>query len=187
MKGTLLLLFLLYFKCTFGAPTITASPSYIVDKGNLLSNLYLQIENITVSWSGITKPYEFDAIARNLFSIIHISFLVYVPNQLAQNLTYIFVNATSTYSEGYGSMSFSLLNIRDTYQFRYCSIGPTGFVCDVISNNVTCKAEQPMQGHLAPTGDPTEMRLMWVSDASASPAVKYGVKSGDYRWTVTGN
>jgi hypothetical protein len=113
--------------------------------------------------------------------------LVYVPDQLASNLTYIFVNATSTYADGYGTMSFPLINIRHTYQFRYCSIGPTGFVCDIISNDVTCKAEQPMQGHLAPTGDPTEMRLMWVSDANAAPAVKYGVTSGNYINTVTGN
>jgi len=79
-----------------------------------------------------------------------------------------------TYGNGYGQVSFNLLNMRTDYQFRYFGNGWNEYA---MSNVITVCPEVPAQGHLSLTGDPIEMRVMWVSNQAppAVPIVVWGV------------
>ncbi|DBA00425.1 TPA: hypothetical protein N0F65_012956 [Lagenidium giganteum] len=68
-------------------------------------------------------------------------------------------------------------NMRCSWQFRYfvpmdgtaySSIGSSDFV------TMQRGATEPLQVHLAPTNDPTHMRVMWISDFTPGHAVWYG-------------
>jgi hypothetical protein len=146
---------------------LEASPTLIVER-----------EIVTVKWSGAWSPNYTDFIA------------AFSPPSALDNETTIAmqqVNVSSSWASGMGMLEFPMLNMRLPYQFRYCRVFNKTVYCNGSSNIVEVKGEQPLQGHLALTGNPSEMRVMWVSNTTEGPTVQYGLESGNYLWSQSAN
>ena len=113
-------------------------------------------QNVTVTWRGVPRPTANDIIA------------LYCPENAKDNdyIDYIRVLDSPSYKEGYGERLVQLFNLRTNCQFRYFT-NSTGDHQELTatSNTVMFEGgpEMPLQIHLALTGDPTKMRVMWVS------------------------
>ena len=114
-------------------------------------------EEVKVTWSGITSPNATDVV------------VLYCPPDAKPDhyLDFINVSSITTYSKGYGEFEVRLWNVRKDCQFRYYRMGNDTMLA-AESNVVTFEggADIPLQGHLALTGNPAEMRVMWVSGTS---------------------
>ena len=111
---------------------------------------------VSIQWNGVQNATALDLI------------VLYCPENAGDNeyLDYFNVDVSSTYKQGNGEFSVQLTNLRTNCEmryFRYISKDVQEFVTK--SNIVMFEGgpEQPLQIHLALTGDPTEMRVMWVS------------------------
>lgn len=138
------------------AASLRVSPSSEISNG----------EEVTVSWSGVTSPSSKDVV------------VLYCPPEAEPDhyLDYVNVSSVETYSKGYGEFDVLLWNLRKECQFRYYRSG--NYTTLAAESNIVSfegGAEIPLQGHLSLTGDPTEMRVMWVSGTMESPVVQYGV------------
>ena len=109
-----------------------------------------------VTWKGVQNPHAKDFIA------------LYCPETSKDNdyLDFFNVDESKTYSHGYGEYSVELYNVRTNCEMRYfrnISKDHQEFVTK--SNIITFEGgpDLPLQIHLALTGDPTQMRVMWVS------------------------
>ena len=133
---------------------LTASPSTI-DSG----------DNVTVAWSGVPNPTDEDWIG-----------VYFVNTNETSYLDYQWASAAPSYMTGSGSVVFQLLNIRQDYIFRYFQQDDS-YILAATSNVVSFNnPNEPTQGHIAVTGDATEMRVMWVTNSSAeTPVVEFGV------------
>lgn len=120
--------------------TLTVSPS-LVENGAA----------VNVSWSGITQPSNKDFIA------------FYCPenDQPDHYLDYFYVTDSANAS-GYGWREVNVYNMRSKCEFRYYQ---QSYVHVATSNLLQFKGGiyVPLQGHIALTGDPSQMRVMWVS------------------------
>jgi hypothetical protein len=117
------------------------------------------------------------------------------PTQKAP-VKFQYANRSQTHmSEGRGSLQFRLVNIRQPLIFGLFRGGLdtseetvmfwNGSITLAVSEVVRFRNwNEPLQAHLALTGDPTEMIVCWVTNNSKSPEVKLGTKSGDYKDTV---
>ena len=125
------------------APTavLKVSPDFVEDGGV-----------VNVSWSGIPRPNKSDVIA------------IYCPSDDQANhyLDVFNVNEASTYSSGFGWHEVTVYNLRTICEFRYYQ---KKSILLATSNLLEFKGGiyAPSQGHIALTGEPTEMRVMWVS------------------------
>ncbi|XP_068710159.1 uncharacterized protein [Montipora foliosa] len=118
---------------------------------------------VNVSWGGIPKPDSHDFIA------------FYCPkNSLPSDyLDYFYVSESSTYASGCGWQLVQVYNLRTSCEFRYYQ---ESYIHVATSNELKFKGGiyAPLQGHIALTGDPTQMRVMWVSGTDDGPVVHYG-------------
>jgi len=129
------------------APSLVASPVSVIYR-----------ENITVTWSGISSVHPEDFIG--LFSDTGISML---------NKSCGFFNL------GSGNVTFTVMNMRLNYVFKYFSKKIFGGDTVVLESNIVAvEANLPMQGHLALTGDPTQISLIWVSNSTNAPQATIG-------------
>ena len=123
------------------AATLKVSPE-LVENGEL----------VNVSWSGIPQPEKSDFIA------------FYCPNdaEASQYLDYFYVTVSENYASGYGWNQVNVYNMRTSCEFRYYQ---KNYIHVATSNLLKFKGGvyAPLQGHIALTGDPTQMRVMWVS------------------------
>jgi len=81
-------------------------------------------------------------------------------------LDYLYLNETkSTFVDGVGRFKVKLFNMRSDCELRYFYNDGIHAYLTARSNVVRFKrgASAPLQGHLALTGKPTEMRVMWTS------------------------
>lgn len=121
--------------------SLTVSPS-LVENG----------ATVNVSWSGISLPSETDFIA------------FYCPenDQADHYLDYFYVTDSASYASGYGWTQVTVYNMRANCEFRYYQ---KSYVHVATSNLLQFKGGiyAPLQGHIALTGDPSQMRVMWVS------------------------
>ncbi|GAM17445.1 hypothetical protein SAMD00019534_006200, partial [Acytostelium subglobosum LB1] len=130
---------------------------------------------ITITWKGVESPTKYDVIA------------IYYPvdSGLDSPIGYIYTsNSTTTWRNGYGSVTFPLVNVRDTYVFRLWIKGDVPPVVNwaganltlaSTSNNVTfLNPNEPTKPYLALTNHTSEMRLMWISGTDDTPYVYYG-------------
>lgn len=129
------------------AASLRVSPSSEISNG----------EAVTVSWSGVPSPSSKDVV------------VLYCPPEAEPDhyLDYVNVSSVETYSKGYGEFDVLLWNLRKECQFRYYRSG--NYTTLAAESNIVSfegGAEIPLQGHLSLTGDPTEMRVMWVSGTS---------------------
>ena len=111
---------------------------------------------VKVTWKGVQNPNAKDFIA------------LYCPETSKENyyLDLFNVDESKTYNHGYGEYSVQLYNIRTNCEmryFRYVSKDHQEFVTKSYTITFEGGPEMPLQIHLALTGDPTQMRVMWVS------------------------
>ena len=151
--------------------------------GATLTALPAQIDNgekVTVSWNGIPDPSK-----RKPYDWIGL----YCPSNADAHsyIDYWFVNESPTYSQGHGSVKFTLYNMRVDCEFRYYG-NDTYTELMAVSNKVTFinGIEAPLHGHLALTGDPTEMRVHWTTGTASTPTVLYGTSPSSLDFKATG-
>ncbi len=111
---------------------------------------------VSVTWNGVENATAKDIIA------------LYCPEDAKDNeyIDYFNADVSSTYNQGKGEYSVQLTNFRTNCEMRYFrNISKAKQELVTKSNIVMFEGgpEQPLQIHLALTGNPTEMRVMWVS------------------------
>jgi len=135
-------------------------------------------EVVTVQWKGIQNPQVDDIVA------------VLMP-EWSEDYTFLahkqVKDLDPNWMHGSGMASFTLLNMRHNYQFRYYSNALTGkYELIASSNFIAVEDTYPLQGHLSYEGNPTEMTLTWVSNSFMTPKVLFGTKSSEYQWEAPG-
>ena len=135
---------------------------------------------VTVSWTDVSnpslqKPYDWVGL--------------YCPAMADARayFDYAFVNESPTYAEGFGSVEFTLYNVRTDCEFRYYR-NDTYDELVAVSNRVTFEGGKhiPLQGHLALTGDSTQMRISWTTGTSSEPVVYYGPNASSLTLSKSG-
>ena len=111
---------------------------------------------VSVIWNGVENATAKDIIA------------LYCPEDAKDNeyIDYFNADVSSTYDEGSGEYSVQLTNFRTNCEMRYfLKISKEVHEFVTRSNLIMFEGGpgQPLQIHLALTGNPTEMRVMWVS------------------------
>ena len=118
-------------------------------------------ELVNVSWSGIPQSEKSDFIA------------FYCPDdaEASQYLDYFYVTVSANYASGYGWNQVNVYNMRTSCEFRYYQ---KNYIHVATSNLLKFKGgvDAPLQGHIALTGDPTQMRVMWVSGTGRFSEIK---------------
>ena len=113
-------------------------------------------QNVRVAWDGVANPTAKDIIA------------LYCPEYSKDNeyIDYFNADVSPTYAKGYGKHSVQLINFRTNCEMRYFGNFSKEHQELVATSNIVKfegGPEQPLQVHLALTGNPSEMRVMWVS------------------------
>ncbi|KAK9804531.1 hypothetical protein WJX73_005386 [Symbiochloris irregularis] len=154
-----------------GSPLADA-PAPATSKGGVsittnITTLSVNNEAVLVTLSGVSNPTEYDVIA------------LYLANRTADNshpLKYKFQLA----NQREPVVLFFLHNATAGNGFSNLSYAGKSSVIQISNPN------EPLQGHLALTKDPTEMKVQWTTRDPGTPTVKYGTKSGTYTKTATG-
>ena len=123
---------------------------------NIDSSVVKNSQYVSVSWNGVVNASAKDIIA------------LYCPETAKDNeyIDYFNADVSSTYKQGSGNYSVQLTNFRTDCEMRYFrNVSKDHQELAATSNIVTFEggAEMPLQIHLALTGEPSEMRVMWVS------------------------
>lgn len=139
------------------------------DSGSILKASPITVENggiVNVTWQNIINPQEKDFIA----------FYCPVDDSPTHYLDYFFVTVSKTWSLGYGGKQVTVYNMRTNCVFKYFrSIGYSQLV--TVSNELSFTGA-PLQGHIALTGNPSEIRVMWTSGKGNEAAVvRYGLST----------
>ena len=135
-------------------------------------------DTVSVKWSGVAHPSS----TRDWVGM-------YCPPEKPPHayLEYWLARDSPTYREGHGQISLRAYNMREECQFRYYT---NGTVTELLASSNRLRFEggrrAPLQGHLALTGNPTEMRVQWTSGTSSVPMVWYGFTADQLNWTATG-
>lgn len=129
-------------------------------------------DKVTVLWSGITNPQKRDWIG------------FYCPFYESQKrqLDWLYIADIPGHEHdpdgghaGYGHIQFTVYNMRKSCQFKFYRQVYTDsswyYVLGAASPIMEFEggSEAPLQGHIALTGDPTQMRVMWVSGSTKNP------------------
>ena len=86
-------------------------------------------------------------------------------------------------------VTLRVYNMREDCQFRYYTNQSTTTLQLLATSNILRFKDgkkAPLQGHLALTGDPTEMRVQWTSGSRSTPVVHYGLTADRLDRTATG-
>ncbi|XP_051122030.1 probable inactive purple acid phosphatase 2 [Andrographis paniculata] len=137
---------------------------------------------ITVKWSGVDAPSELDWLG------------IYSPANSSHHhfIGYLFLSSSPDWKSGSGSITIPLINLRSDYQFRIfhwiqSEVNPKKQDDDhnplpgtkhLLAESETVAFEPgrgPEQVHLALTGRPAEMRVMFVTQDGNQSFVKYGL------------
>ena len=149
------------------AVTITISPSKLERPG---------ADWVNVTWSGVQSPQHGDWIG------------VYSPpvngstidHSLHAPVKYQYADFTSTHAQsGAGLLKFRLVNMRADVIVGFFTGGFEKPTLVAVSNVVSfANPNEPLQGHLSYTGDPSKMILTWVSGQAGSPKVMWWPAGG---------
>ena len=131
---------------------------------------------VTVSWTGIVRQEPRDWVGlfcpsgADARAYIEFCFTSSSVKQIESSCV------ARAHSRGCGSVEFTLFNLRSDCEFRYYGNG-THVELVAVSNKVKFIGgrEAPLQGHLALTANPTQMRVSWTSGSSNTPFVQYGL------------
>ena len=125
-------------------------------------------EKLTIIWTGVKNPQPKDYIAH------------YCPYYDDDNhyLDYVTVKDVPGWENGTGHYDLTVYNMRETCIFKFYREKNESYVLAAISNKVYFAdggPYAPLQGHIAMTNVPTEMRVMWTSgELTQPPVVRYG-------------
>ncbi|KAK4430061.1 putative inactive purple acid phosphatase 2 [Sesamum alatum] len=141
-------------------------------------------DSITIRWSGVASPSPLDWLG------------IYSPANSSHPdfIGYVFLSTSPEWKSGSGSITIPLINLRSDYQFRIfhwteSEINPKKQDHDhnplprtkhLLAESETVLFEQgrgPEQVHLALTGHPGEMRVMFVTHDGKESFVRYGLTS----------
>ena len=125
---------------------------------------------VEVTWRGVSAPRSDDWIG------------FFCPHDAKDDgyLDYWQVVQCPTHGEGHGTATFAVFNLRLDCEFRYyTSAGGADLRLLARSGVVTFDGgpRAPVHGHLAFTGEETQMRVQWTSGSRDAPTVKYGLAS----------
>ncbi|EGD77454.1 hypothetical protein PTSG_08549 [Salpingoeca rosetta] len=134
-------------------------------------------DNITVSWSGVSKPSLNDWIG---------AYLQHDDVKNTAPIKFQFAAFSKDYLKtGSGSFVFRLMNMRDDYVFVFFRDGLEKPKAATASNPVKVEnANEPLQGRVSLTNDTTSMKVSWTTRNSTSPVVRWGFSSGEYTHTA---
>eukprot|EP01133_Synstelium_polycarpum_P010867 gene10867-12661_t len=149
------------------AQLFTASPTILSTSG----------DTVELKWSGIETPTRQDVIG------------IYYPPEgdVTAPIGFIPMTNSTTWKEGYGSVSLPLINVRDVYVFRiwvpgtiepFINNGGSNLSMVATTNTVSFEnPNEPGKAYLALTNKTSEMRLMWISGTDDTPIVHYGLSA----------
>jgi Purple acid Phosphatase, N-terminal domain len=143
-----------------------------------LSNAF---ENVTVSWTGVTNPNS----TTDWIGLFCIGY------PIGDYYEYDLSTSSSTWMQGYGSLSFIIFQIPCIYEFRFYRGKPPLYPVSTLlatSNNITWDADnkKPYQIHLSLGTIPQKsMYVSWTSSVLAPGLVRVGKSSGFYTWNVS--
>lgn len=140
---TILCLVLFYFLW----PKVPFHSPLLVSPNFIVSN-----ELVTINWESVPDRLENDWIG------VFPSSNVIDAWPIARFMANVSISAT-----------IRLFNLRNDYEIRYFH----GKSNERIITKISVDADFPLQGRLAITKNPTEMRVMWSSNTSATPIVLY--------------
>ena len=109
---------------------------------------------VMVNWKGVVTPNEKDFIA---------FYCPYYDNP-SHYLDYFYVTVSGTWKNGTGNHTVTAFNMRSECVFKYYRAGSSQLVA--VSEKLSFAdggPVAPLQGHIALTKRPSEMRVMWVS------------------------
>eukprot|EP00002_Diphylleia_rotans_P000513 TRINITY_DN1026_c0_g1_i1.p1 TRINITY_DN1026_c0_g1~~TRINITY_DN1026_c0_g1_i1.p1 ORF type:complete len:583 (-),score=112.84 TRINITY_DN1026_c0_g1_i1:288-2036(-) len=136
-------------------------------------------DSVTVSWDGIFEPNENDWLG------------LYISEDAPYDdyLDYYWVRQSQTSLQGFGEFKFPLINMRRPYIFRYFqSQGEDHYVLLAESEPIFfVNSTEPTQGHIALTGIPGQMRVMFVTNSFKVPVVKYGYEPTQLNMVALGS
>ncbi|XP_064404192.1 uncharacterized protein LOC135349586 [Halichondria panicea] len=149
--------------------TVSVSPSALEKSGSW----------VNVSWEGVASPSDDDwvgvyspPVGGSIDPVKHAPVKFQYANFNKSHMT-----------SGSGSLRFRLVNMRDDIIMGFFTGGFEKPVLVAVSNLVSFKNfNEPLQGHLAFAGDPTQMIVVWVTKDSAQPEVVWGMASGQYTY-----
>ena len=153
-----------------GAQQLDVVPAVVTNGGS-----------VEVTWSGISNPRSDDWIG------------FFCPHD-AKDSSYLDhwpVAQCPTHTKGHGAVTFTLYNLRFDCEFRYyTSAGEGKSELHLLARSPRVTFEggphAPVHGHLALTGDPSQMRVQWTSGTRHSPTVKYGFAPNALDFTARG-
>lgn len=176
MKGDMRLALALVVVLGLVGAVIATTPTILTASPDQLEN---SLDNVVLSWSGVATPFDGDYVA------------IYSPaSSLKDHPTYplgwLYLNESSTWQSGEGNLSLPLVNMRSDFAFALWGNNGTNILAT--SNTVTfANINEPLQGHLALTDDPSVYILMWVTAENSSvPTVEWGTSSGIYTASSSG-
>ena len=111
-------------------------------------------QEVTVQWSGVSNPNQKDWIA------------IVCPHydKIDRKLDHFFVDVSPSWMYGHGSHKVHVFNLRNDCEFRYFrNAGHSRLVARSNKIGFEFGADAPLQGRIAVTGDPTQMRIMWTA------------------------
>lgn len=114
--------------------------------------------HVAVAWSNVENPSEKDFV----------SLFCPVDDNPRHYLDFFNVNEWPTWKQGFGEKIVTMFNMRTNCVFKYFRYVKDSHPAQLVatSNTVIFAGSGPLailQIHLALTGDPTQMRIMWVS------------------------
>lgn len=129
---------------------------------------------VEITWKGVQDPQDDDYLA--LYAPANVS--IYETSPVKYQWA---VKAASHRAHGAGTIRFRLLNLRTDMRiafirngFEFPIVAAWGEVIKVANVN------EPLQGHLALTGENSEMLIQWTTKNSSAPEVRWGLQSGMY-------
>lgn len=144
-------------------PSMSVFPDALVSSGSWFS----------VTWSGVENPNYDDFVALYVPADANISAVAPVKMQFCAQ-----ANADHVLT-GSGVARFWLINYRQDMVFVLMRGGMDTPVAVARSDTVrVLNPNEPLQGHLARTQDPSEMVVQWTSHNSSRPEVRWGPSHG---------
>ena len=142
----------------------------------------LLVENggvVTVTWTSSKPDQSLDVLA------------LYCPhNAPSQQFIDYWHLPSDLYCPGCsktkGSVRMALFNARVSCEFRVFSERSEGGVDLVAVSDLVRFTDAPLHGHIALTGDPTQMRVHWTSGSPVTPVVRYGISPRDLSHVTSG-
>ena len=118
---------------------------------------------VTVSWSDVREASDSDWLA------------VYCPVGTSEGdyLDFLYVNVSSSWKQGYGSVQLKLFNMREDYEFRYYRTIGSEHVEVTNRLRIGVDPYEPCHGHLALGNEASEITLSWTTDCSDTTFVRY--------------